>query len=461
MSRIGRQTPTTSVVLPYSETKGQEAIDLYNSTTRTAREWQELLTYDLLAVNEDGLWVHAKFGYEVPRRNGKGEILAIREMYGLVMGEQILHTAHRTPTSHSAWERLCRLLDETGLEYKSTKQFGLETIRLEDGGNINFRTRTSSGGLGEGYDLLVIDEAQEYTIDQESTLQYVVTDSENPQTLLCGTPPTAISSGTVFTELRNTVLNGQGIDTGWAEWSVEHKTDVNDMEALYETNPSLGCGLSERAVRQENKQNELDYNIQRFGLWVKYNQKSAISRNEWEELKIKTLPGLRGKLHVGIKYGHNGKNVSMSIACRTDSDRVFVESIDCRPIRAGNTWIIDFIASADIENIVVDGANGQQLLIDDMKEAKLGKPVLPTVKEIIVANAGFEQAVFDGKICHMNQPSLSQVISNCEKRPIGSNGGFGYKALNEDMSITLMDSVILAHWSCIKSKEKKKQRISY
>ena len=30
--RKGRQTPTQSVVLPYLKTKGQEAIDLYNST---------------------------------------------------------------------------------------------------------------------------------------------------------------------------------------------------------------------------------------------------------------------------------------------------------------------------------------------------------------------------------------------------------------------------------------------
>lgn len=42
--RKGRQTPTQSVVLPYSSTYGAEAIDIYNSTGRTAQEWQELLT---------------------------------------------------------------------------------------------------------------------------------------------------------------------------------------------------------------------------------------------------------------------------------------------------------------------------------------------------------------------------------------------------------------------------------
>lgn len=50
--RKGRQTPTQSIVLPYEKTYGNEAIDIYNTTGRTAQEWQELLCYDILAVNK-------------------------------------------------------------------------------------------------------------------------------------------------------------------------------------------------------------------------------------------------------------------------------------------------------------------------------------------------------------------------------------------------------------------------
>ena len=41
-ARIGRQTPTTSVVLPYEQTLGEETIKLYESTGRKAQEWQKL-----------------------------------------------------------------------------------------------------------------------------------------------------------------------------------------------------------------------------------------------------------------------------------------------------------------------------------------------------------------------------------------------------------------------------------
>ena len=66
-------------------------------------DWQKVLLYDMMAVDDDGLWVHSKFGLSVPRRNGKSEVDKMRELWGLFHGEHILHTAHRTTTKHSAW----------------------------------------------------------------------------------------------------------------------------------------------------------------------------------------------------------------------------------------------------------------------------------------------------------------------------------------------------------------------
>lgn len=82
--RKGRQTPTKSIVLPYTESYGQEAIDLYNDAwggRRQAQQWQEQMLFDILAVNDDGLWVHTKFAWEIPRRNGKNEIVTMREFW--------------------------------------------------------------------------------------------------------------------------------------------------------------------------------------------------------------------------------------------------------------------------------------------------------------------------------------------------------------------------------------------
>lgn len=459
--RLGRQTPTVSVVLPYTKTRGGEAIELYEKSGRTAQDWQKLLMYDILATNDDDLWVHTRFGYSVPRRNGKNEILAIREMFGLLNGEHILHTAHRTTTTHSAWERLGDLLAKAKVEITSSyRAYGKEHIAVEGGGKVEFRTRTSKGGLGEGFDLLIIDEAQEYTIDQESALKYVVSDSHNPQTLFCGTPPTPQSSGTVFTEMRKTTIGGDTKNTGWAEWSVENQRDPNDVEAWYETNPSLGTVLTERKIADEVGSDVIDFNIQRLGLWISYNQKSAISENDWNSLKADVFPKVRGKLFVGIKYGMDGANVAMSVAVKTYTDKIFVETIDCRSTRTGDKWILDFLKKAYIQEVVVEGSR-RDLLTNEMADLKIKAPILLKYSEAATCYAAFEQGIFDKRITHRGQDSLANVVTNVEKRSIGTNGGFGYKSILPGLEIALLDSVALAYWRCLISKEPKKQKIWY
>lgn len=261
--------------------------------------------------------------------------------------------------------------------------------------------------------------------------------------------------------MRSNALTGESVNTGWAEWSVEDESDVRDRELWYLTNPSLGTIITERSIIDEIGSDVIDFNIQRLGLWIKYSLKSAISQIEWQELQVAKLPKLKGKLYVGVKYGHDGTNVAMSIAVRTTDGRIFVETIDCKSIRTGTAWIVAFLKAADVGKVVVDGANRQQMLATDMREAGLKTPVLPTVREVIVANAAFEQGIFSETLCHKGQTSLAEVVGACEKRAIGTNGGFGYKALREGAEIALLDSVALAYWACSESKERKRQKVSY
>jgi phage terminase large subunit-like protein len=465
-TKIGNQYPTQSVILPYDKSLYQEAVDIYHKTQNECYEWQLNMLEPIMAVDDSGLWMHQKFGYSIPRRNGKTEIVYILELWALEKGLNTLHTAHRISTSHSSFEKLKKYLENSGYkegdDFNSIKAKGQERLELyETGGVIQFRTRTSSGGLGEGFDFLVIDEAQEYTTEQESALKYTVTDSENPMTIMCGTPPTPVSSGTVFTHYRENVLFGQSKYSGWAEWSVDDIKDIHDIDAWYNSNPSMGFHLNERKIEAELGEDKLDHNVQRLGYWPKYNQKSAISEKEWQTLKVNALPVLKGQLYVGIKYGNDGANASMSIAVKTLSDKIFIESIDCQSVRNGNQWIINFLKNADVAAVVIDGAGGQNILAAEMKDFKLKEPILPKVSEIITANSMWEQGIYQKTICHKDQPSLTTVVTNCDKRNIGTNGGFGYKSQFDDMDISLMDSALLAHWACVNAKPKKKQQIRY
>lgn len=479
--RIDNQNPSfTNVSYDPKKTRGTNAIKRYKSTGQQLMTWQQRQVKAIMATNKDGLWKHMTYCICVSRRNGKGEILAARELEGLLdLKEKICHTAHRTTTSHDAFNRLYTLLKKAGYEEHSrksksmpeksffaSKQYGLEHIEISGGGVIDFRTRTNNGGLGEGFDLLIIDEAQEYTSKQESALIYTVSASKNPQTIMVGTPPTVISGGDVFVRIRQAVHDNKAPDTGWAEWSVLEQVpdDKLDDPVLWKTyNPSFGTILKERNVRNELSGDSLDFNIQRLGLWVSYNQKSVISEADWDAVKLTEQPKLRDQRFIGIKYGKDGANVAVSIAAKTESGKIFVEVIDCASVRVGNGWIFEYLRNPKLSKVAIDGASGQQLLCDQIKEYKFKvDTVLPKVSEVINAYSMFEQGLYAKDICHMGQEDLKSVVTNCEKRAIGSQGGFGYKSLIETNDIAIMDSMILAYWLCATTKEtKKKQSVSY
>lgn len=460
--RIGNQTPTTAVIRDYEESLASEALALYNQgADRKALKWQETLLTHIMAVDDNGLYTHMRFGYSVPRRNGKSELLVMRALFGITHGEKVLYTAHRASTSHLAFEKIIDRLTKCGFvekeDFSVIRLYGREVITwgtdkdaIDGVGKILFRTRSAKSGLGENFDVLLIDEAQEYSNDQESALKYCVTDSKNPQTIMCGTPPTAVSSGTVFMNFRKSVLTGtEDTDDGWASWEVKTLSDTKDVDLWYQTNPSLGIILTERTIRSELGNDRIDDNIQRLGLWLSYNQKSCITKSEWNEYCLSEKPVLPEDygLFFGVKFTKSG-NTCLSVAVRIDN-RVFIESIDCRPTRNGNAWILPFIRSPHAKEVVIDGAGDQQILRNEILESEADiQIILPTTANYIDAMALFENKLFSDEICHMGQPSLVQAASNCEHRTIGSGGGFGYCALVEGIEVGLLDSVALAHWAC-------------
>jgi hypothetical protein len=136
-----------------------------------------------------------------------------------------------------------------------------------------------------------------------------------------------------------------------------------------------------------------------------------------------------------------------------------VETLDCVSVRAGNGWIFEFLKNPKVVSVAIDGASGQQILADQIKEYKFKpKVILPTVGEIIAGNSMFEQDLFSKTIVHRGQPTLKNVVCNCKKRLIGSKGGFGYSSLVDTQDICVMESMILAYWLAATTKEVKKKQ---
>lgn len=449
----GSQHPTFEYTQEIADTQGlAETIEGYEKTGATVLPWQCHLLELILGTNQDGLYSNMKFGYTLPRRNGKTELLFMRCLFALKHGERVLYTAHRTSTVHASYERIIELLDQIGIAYSDYKAFGREHVKTENGGIVQFRTRTLKGGLGEAYDVLIIDEAQEYTTDQEGALKYTVTDSKNPQIIMCGTPPTTTSVGSVFSSFREACLTEDCPDCGYAEWSVaEQIKDLKNVSNWYKTNPSLGYVLTERNIRAELGDDAIDFNIQRLGLWLKYNQQSEITRNEWDVLQIgQEIPQLFGKVAVGIKFGIDGANVAMSVACRMADGLSYIEALDCRPVADGFGWLIEWLSHLDYSRVIIDGKNYINAFLEVGTNAGLDN--LKPLDNMADAAARFRLAISEEKIRHCGQQSLRNIATNCKKRQIGTAGGFGFSALSTGADVALLDSALMAYYGLLEEE---------
>jgi hypothetical protein len=190
--------------------------------------------------------------------------------------------------------------------------------------------------------------------------------------------------------------------------------------------------------------------------------------NAYKFLKFAFAPIMRYKGTVAaatvmdiLRKTRDGQNVCLAIALKTKDDRIFVEAIDCRNQREGNEWIINFLLKTKPQKVLVDGASGLETFQRECKEQKLKNIHAATVKEVVQASSSFETAIAQKTLCHFGQPALRQSVTNCQHRAIGSGGGYGYKTLDDDIEVALIEATVLATHACAEAKEVKKQRISY
>src|SRR5699024_11968144 len=102
----------------------------------------------------------------------------ILELYALtILGLRVLHTAHEVKTARKAFLRLASFFendrehpDLAGMVKSIRKANGQEAIFLTNGGAVEFIARSQDSGSGFTVDVLVCDQAQEYSGEATSAI---------------------------------------------------------------------------------------------------------------------------------------------------------------------------------------------------------------------------------------------------------------------------------------------------
>jgi len=494
--KTGRQEPTFQRVGNYAHSLGAEVAEVFAEDGGATFYPSQLMELGLmLARNEDGSPAATTLGIVKPRQNGKSYAARYYAAYMAVFEHRdVLYSAHHSGTTKKMFMALCDLFEsqerypDFANDVKSISHArGYEGFYFKDwkdadgevhkGGCIEFATRTNSGSRGGTYSVIVFDEAQELTSEQqEATLPTASASSDAndasrmPQQIYIGTPPAPTCNGTVFKDMHAKAHSDDPGSAWWLEWSVNIKdlfkeiTDEQTAIALaYETNPAMGYRMTEQAVLNEFATMTLDgFARERLGWWTPARTQEvnyAIPKKLWDAC-ASLDPKPEGKTAYGVKFSADGAMVALcgSVIPKTGPARVSL--IDQRPTGHGIQWLADWLNERHDKAscVVIDGRNGVDVLVDKITPywKTKGSVVRPGVKEMIASVGMMTDALSDRSVTwYEKQTALRDSAVTATKRKLGGGWAFG-----GDNSIPI-EAAALALWGARTTKRDpaKKMRI--
>jgi len=490
--RTGNQEPTFQCIGEYSYSYGQKVAEMFKedggATFMPAQEKELEL---MLARNKDGSPAAMTFGIAKARQNGKS--YAAR-YYATYMSDfehrAVLYSAHHSSTTAKMFKALCDLFESPELypEFAEDVKFisharGYEGIyfkswkdddgKVHPGGCIEFATRTNSGSRGGTYSVIIFDEAQELTSEQQEAMLPTISASADanraelmPQQIFIGTPPAPTCKGDVFREMHDSAHGDTGKGAWWLEWSVNELKQLTRDEALeqaYRTNPAMGYRIAEKTVLNEFETMRLDgFFRERLGWWspvVEHKEVKAIDEEAWDACASDELKP-EGKTAYGIKFSADGSEVCLCGAVKPVTGKSRISLIDIKPTGLGIRWLADFLNAryGKAACVVIDGRNGVDVLIDRIQDTwrMKGSIIRPSAKDMLAAVGTMTNAIDERSLTwYRQQETLRESAVTSVRRDLGGGWAFG-----GENSLPI-EAAALALWGVETSKRdpSKKMRI--
>ncbi|MBQ0113611.1 MAG: hypothetical protein KBT03_10810 [Bacteroidales bacterium] len=490
--KVGRQEPTFCKVGDYAYSDGEIVAEMFEDeggATFYPAQLNELVW--MLARKEDGSPAAQTIGISKPRQNGKS--YAAR-YYAIYMADfehrSVMYSAHHSSTTKKMFDAICSIFEnkERFPDFASdvkriTRGRGYEGIYFNDwkdedgkyheGGCIEFSTRTNAGARGGTYSVIIIDEAQEMTADQQEGMLPVISAASNaqdktklPQQIYIGTPPAPSCNGTVFRKMHDTAHENEDSEIWWLEWSINSLEEIRDIGAVslaYETNPAMGYRIAEETIINEYEQMQIDgFARERLGWWTPISNVTidyAIDKEAWKKCESNQQKP-EGKTAYGIKFSADGSQVSLSGAVISDDGKIRISLISHESTAKGVRWLSDWLNQRADKAccVVIDGRNGVDVICERIADVwKYKNSVIrPTTKDMIAAASSMVAEINEGNLTwYKMQEDLNDSALNATKRPIAGGWGFG-----GDNS-TPIEACSLALWGVKNSKRNpsKKMRI--
>ena len=480
----------------YAYTFGPEVVEMFEEdggATFFPSQKNEMGLF--LARNANGSPAALTIGMSKPRQNGKSYAARYYAVYmGVFEHRNVLYSAHHSTTTNKMFKALCDLFEnperfpDFATDVKNVSHArGYEGIYFRDwkddagniqpGGCIEFATRTKSGTRGGTYSVIIIDEAQEMTAEEQEAMLPAISaasDVKNaemmPQQIFIGTPPGPTCNGTVFKKMHDSAHSDDAGGVWWLEWSVESKNIVETLkdentaiQLAYETNPAMGYRIAESTIANEYETMSPDgFARERLGWWspvVERQTEYAIKTSVWDACKSAD-PKPEGKTAYGVKFSADGAEVCLCGAVIPKAGKARISLIERRQTGSGTQWLADWLNDryTQASCVVIDGRNGVDVLVDKIAGTWRikGAVIRPTARDVIASVSTLTDALNEQTVTwYEGQEMLRESAVTSVKRPISGGWGFGGD------NATPIEAAALALWGAKNSKRDpaKKMRI--
>jgi hypothetical protein len=480
----GQQEPTHRIAPKFNDVfDAEDAIEMAAQYGINLDPWQQQIIKDWLASDKNGLFAAPTAGLSVPRQNGKNVCLLVREFFGaVILGEQIVHTAHqrRTAIEHfrdltalfgqSVGDKFAKYPDLNKLCREIRRTTGEEAIFLHNGGAIRIGSRSKSALRGFTVDVVVLDEAQELDDAALEALAPISSSAPqgNPQKIYAGTPPSPTAQGGVFRRLRAAALSEdrpKGLT--WSEWSVGGELDdikVAD-EIIAASNPGLpDHPLWSMVADEQAAMTPAGFARERLGWWspdtASLTAEYLIDQNSWDALVADTPQGIRPTA-IGVDMSHN-RELAI-VACLLGDDGVahleLTADVVGDPMDAAD-WLVERCGSRNRQlriPVVIDHYSPAASLVEPLMARNVDVIKIPSGPVMGAACGLFFGEYQAGRLSHSSQPLLAESLLGARKRKmtgLADTGMFALDRRDPEKNIAPAVAAVLARYGASTVKKR-------